>query len=60
VVSVKLWKKADVISSQLHPLIANLLVSPRSPRKTTCADVLGATIEEQLGVNIVRSHGLWC
>jgi hypothetical protein len=40
VVSVKWWKKADVASDHLHPLIANFLVSPRSPRKTTRIDAL--------------------
>jgi hypothetical protein len=40
VVSVKWWKKADVTSDHLHPLIANLLVAPRSPRKTTRTDAL--------------------
>jgi hypothetical protein len=43
VVSVNWWKseKCDVTSDHLHhPLIANLLVSPRSPRKTTRTDAL--------------------
>jgi transposase len=41
VVSVKWWKKADVTSGHLsHLLIANLLVSPRSPQNPTRTDAL--------------------